>query len=796
MTRKASFSIFVFAAVFAIVANAAAPNGYYSAAEGKTGQSLLQALNEIAGPHTTISYDGLWSVYETSDITEDGKGLWDMYSTKVWRIGQEKCGNYTYVGDCVNREHSFPKSWFSKASPMVSDAFHIYPTDGKVNGQRSNFPYGECASGTTVSSHNGIDALGKLGNCTFSGYSGKVFEPDDMYKGDFARTYFYMAAAYYGKIGGWSSDMLSGNSYPAYKNWAINLLLKWHRQDAVSKKETNRNDAVYAKQKNRNPFIDHPELVEYIWGNKVGSPWYPGGDVEPIITSPANGSFISMGYASVSTPKSVRIAVKGVNVKNALTASVSNSNFTVSPATLSAESVNNGTTITVTFSSETAATYSTTLTLAGGTLRNTVSMEATAVNGLVAETPTAVTDGSFVARWINISGNDAKYDLYVERDGTILNGYPVTVDAKDEFRRIDGLEAETTYTYYIVQGSQISNRVSVTTAAAIPMIQLLFDGDLSITAIAGIPSEAVELIFETENITTDITLTVRSPFQVSTDKNNWATSLILSTEEDRFYLRLNAANAGNYSTDIKMQAESYIYDDVEFEGSAIDRPAAFIEDFETENVKDNYTNGDYAGNAALWHCDNAGVYNADKDIAINGERSARFGKNETSSLTMKEDKPLGLGSISFKTKRWSSDADATIEAEYSTDGGTTWKSAGTAKVTDNVTTHNFNANVTGNVRIRLRQVSGGRLFVDDIALTDYSAGVSATTEDYHTWDAYALNGELVIENNTESRTFNVYAIDGTEYLSSTIGAVTVRKSLPKGIYIVVADDFARKVLVK
>ncbi|MDE6450273.1 MAG: endonuclease, partial [Muribaculaceae bacterium] len=63
--------------------------------------------------------------------------------------------------------------------------------------------------------------------------------------------------------------MLAKNNYPAFTNWAINLLLKWHRQDPVSEKETKRNDVVYGRQKNRNPFIDHPELVEHIWGNKT-----------------------------------------------------------------------------------------------------------------------------------------------------------------------------------------------------------------------------------------------------------------------------------------------------------------------------------------------------------------------------------------------------------------------------------------------------------------------------------------------------------------------------------------------
>ena len=233
--------------------SAAEPADYYKSCEGKTGEALLTALRAVVGPHKNVGYDGLWAVYNKSDVDGNGKYI-DIYSTKRWTPGKEKCGNYKYVGDCVNREHSFPKSWFDDKSPMVSDAFHIYPTDGKVNGQRSNFPYGECANGTTLPSSNGVQALGKFGTSTFPGYSGKVFEPVDEYKGDLARTYFYMAAAYNDKISTWSSDMLAGNAYPAYKTWALNLLLKWHRQDAVSEKETDRNDAVYGFQNNRNPW--------------------------------------------------------------------------------------------------------------------------------------------------------------------------------------------------------------------------------------------------------------------------------------------------------------------------------------------------------------------------------------------------------------------------------------------------------------------------------------------------------------------------------------------------------------
>ena len=249
-----------------VILFSAEPTTYYNGAEGESANNLRYALQDIIDGHTNVGYDGLYNVYETSDLTADGK-VWDMYSTCTWTHGQKKCGNYKNVCDCYNREHSVPQSWFNSSSPMVSDAFHVYPTDGKVNGQRSNYQFGECATGTSL----GSNALGKAGSSSFSGYSGTVFEPDDQYKGDFARSYFYMATRYADKCTSWGNSF---GSTSGLSNYSVALFLKWHRQDPVSSKEITRNEAVYAKQRNRNPFIDYPELAEYIWGTKKSETWY------------------------------------------------------------------------------------------------------------------------------------------------------------------------------------------------------------------------------------------------------------------------------------------------------------------------------------------------------------------------------------------------------------------------------------------------------------------------------------------------------------------------------------------
>ncbi|MEG2574329.1 MAG: endonuclease, partial [Bacteroides sp.] len=379
------------------------------------------------------------------DISPDGT-VWDMYSTATFRFGSGQCGGYELVGDCYNREHSFPKSWFYKASPMVSDAFHIYPTDGKVNGQRNNFAYGETANGTQLAASSKGKPLGKLGPCSFPDCSGTVFEPVDEYKGDFARTYFYMATRYQDRIKGWKSPMLGGDDY---KPWAINLLLKWHRQDPISKKETDRNNAVYEFQHNRNPFIDYPELVEYIWGNKKGQNWIPGGETTPMLIVPVNNTSIDMGVTAVNKQLTTQVQVKGQGLTENLIVNVNGIGFSTNVQTLNFEEVNRGTTLSVSFSSANAVNAEASLTLSNGQVSSTIQLTAQIIDGIPALPAENVSLTSFTACWMDVdkSGN---YMLNVmNADGSSLVGYPVQVATIAQKHEVSGLQSNTTYQYQL-----------------------------------------------------------------------------------------------------------------------------------------------------------------------------------------------------------------------------------------------------------------------------------------------------------------------------------------------------------
>ena len=252
------------------VSFAQAPAGYYSTATG-TGYTLKTQLYNIIKDHTVIDYAGLYVTYQTSDIDnffeKDGSVL-DMYSenpagTDPYNYSiaaTQRCGNYTNEGDCYNREHIIPQSVFNELSPMVSDAHFITPTDGKVNGIRSNYPHSVVVtpSQTTL---NGS----KLGTSTTAGYSGLVFEPIDEFKGDIARMYFYFATRYENTVAGYNYAMFNNTSNQVFTTAFLNQLLAWHNQDPVSAREIARNNAIYARQNNRNPFIDNPTYVTEIW---------------------------------------------------------------------------------------------------------------------------------------------------------------------------------------------------------------------------------------------------------------------------------------------------------------------------------------------------------------------------------------------------------------------------------------------------------------------------------------------------------------------------------------------------
>lgn len=298
-----------------LAANAQGPNEtgtYYKRVHGKHGAALKTAFYEIIKNPSVLTYADLWDAYKISDVREiDGQQvIWDMYSSiSRYPIDTKLHGNGQPEGTKgFQREHSMPKSWFNPVErnssnqltyndikPMYSDIVHVIPAEGYVNNKRSNYPYGE----NKGEWYKSAEDFSIMGDCTYSGYTGRCFEPNDEYKGDLARIYFYMVTCYEKKTptwtgdycGTWTGEMFNlddDDSYQPFAPWALKILIEWAAKDPVSEKELARNNAIWQLQGNRNPFVDYPGLETFIWGDNADVDFsYDGtiGNIEPVIAT-------------------------------------------------------------------------------------------------------------------------------------------------------------------------------------------------------------------------------------------------------------------------------------------------------------------------------------------------------------------------------------------------------------------------------------------------------------------------------------------------------------------------------
>ena len=265
----------VISAVFALGTFAQGPNGsntYYKNADGLCGEELKTAMSKIiTNGHSVKSYSSLDQYYQYTDKRADGL-LRDWYDNTT---------NYSLNGGGWNKEHLVPQSWFKEASPMKSDIVHVVPTNSSSNSDRGDKPLAEVGQ----KSLKCTTTYCIFGTCKTPGYTGAVYEPNDEIKGDIARIYFYMATRYEDVILNWKGnkdnsetaaaviDHNGGSKYKPFKQWYMNMLLRWAKEDPVNEIEIARNNGVKQVQNNRNPFVDYPGLEDYIWGDKVDVPF-------------------------------------------------------------------------------------------------------------------------------------------------------------------------------------------------------------------------------------------------------------------------------------------------------------------------------------------------------------------------------------------------------------------------------------------------------------------------------------------------------------------------------------------
>ncbi len=246
---------------------------YYDPITGLSGDSLRQALQQIIADESTVrthSYaDVIPILLEADQHPKNSNQVWLVYLEQ----GRAKLDLQTSTTNIAvwNREHTLPRS---------RGGFGNIDLDTIADGINFYWPSNADSLRHANSDAHGIRAASAeqnvaRGNRFYGQYSGPVGNMGS-FKGDVARSVFFLALRYHGL------DIVPGYPEGQVGQFGdLDTLLKWHRNDPPDDYEMNRNNVVYRWQNNRNPFIDQPDLVEFIWGNRVGETWTPTRTEEP-----------------------------------------------------------------------------------------------------------------------------------------------------------------------------------------------------------------------------------------------------------------------------------------------------------------------------------------------------------------------------------------------------------------------------------------------------------------------------------------------------------------------------------
>ena len=409
----------------AFSADADFKKGYYDLMDGKKKETLKTAAKQCVQQHTRLGYTDLPTYWQYTDVYPElvngQKRWWDMYSDIEYLIKKGDSGLSSFRANKMQREHSVPKSWWKQNNdveytPAYSDMWNLYPSDGPANQAKLNYPFGVTRSTTF---NNGVTKVGPAAT-GYGGGSSNVFEPGDEYKGDFARTIFYMATVY-DDLPWVINYMFKSETYPTLMPWAVNMLLEWSRTDKVSQKEIDRNNLVEQYQGNRNPFVDFPELAEYIWGTRMSETFNladqdtsdptPPITGDPELTEPVNGESLDFGQIAVSYSVDRALQISGKNMTEPLSISVSGANrsfFVPSVTSILAATINanGGYLLNIAYRPTSTGQHEAKLMIYDGGLETSYIVylrgEALAVPTMVtlrATEATNVTDNSYTANW-------------------------------------------------------------------------------------------------------------------------------------------------------------------------------------------------------------------------------------------------------------------------------------------------------------------------------------------------------------------------------------------------------------
>lgn len=236
--------------VFCVTSVYAVPAEYFSGVQGTPTKDSLFDLTSAF--HSPVSYKharelifGFLYLEGTTSQTYELETYYcnDTLTNADFAKGSQLGPMKIPDNNIVNVEHSWPQSHFTSQFPkgfQKADLHILFPTDSKINSIRGNYPYGDTVSTLEAPCQEAVLGLNSSGE--------RVFEPDDVIKGDMARAIFYFSVRYKSKVD---------------KNQEMSLR-QWHELDPPDAREIELNEQIFEIQKNRNPFIDNPEYVDQI----------------------------------------------------------------------------------------------------------------------------------------------------------------------------------------------------------------------------------------------------------------------------------------------------------------------------------------------------------------------------------------------------------------------------------------------------------------------------------------------------------------------------------------------------
>ena len=748
---------------------ATAQEQYYRKAEGLRGTELKEALHNLIQPTFVLDYGGgvgkTWSGFWQTDQMEDMQ-VRDRYSNTVRYFNPDMSA----VSN-MNIEHIWANSWWGHVkNNAYQDLFNLYPADATANGRKSNNPIGIVDG--TIAYTNGVTKVGKSTSYRADSLI-TVWEPADQWKGDFARTYFYMATCYSHMTSLWTTTegllTVDPNSPLLMRPWVYNLMLEWAEADPLDEIEQDRCDAICEIQGNRNPFVDYPELCYYIWGDKADEQFYCTEEHGAEIFVPAASEEIDFGLHPLSRPFSAKVQVRGRGLNEGALLAVDDEHFALSQFVLSSDEINQGTDITVSVSPTEEGNYTAMLTLEGSGYVQQSPLIVSFVDGIPAYPATdiicAVSSRRFNANWMNYEP-DATYTLNVYTKDA--NGQPQpfgTYTTTDTTYQVRNVQPNMTYYYkvsIIEDGEELvgSNEVTVEMPEVAPVFSVSLD-NIAFTATPGNPSAPTQVSVTAMAVPKYVTEIITSaPFELSSDGEAWSQQLTLTGTSPSFFVRFAGAfEEGDYEGEVIVSTEG-LDDRVISVSCNVDATKSFFEDFETGS-KGAYAVGEVTCSAASWEMSNALIAADDNALDKKCVRMKGYVKSGSTITTpahimMTTDKVNGCDSLWFCAGSYGNDTGVKMTVSYSTDGGQTWTKVVSSLSVGTMQRYGFKINRDGNIRLKFESENTGnkRVNIDNVQMSDWEDPTGIETIQNSRFkiqnDIYDLSGRKVMSGKKSS----------------------------------------------